>query len=405
MVKSDQKFSGFWRALVIILTFGVAYLSGVTAVVGVTRIVSPEIALSFESGDALALAAQADSKWAEAAANGTLRDVSSDALRSLRAHGINPRATRLLGYSVEALGNRKRAERLNRLAAQLTRRESAAQLWLMENSVEQNAVGVVLAHYDVLLRTNTAMRQQLFPKLAYALSDAEVRDAFIPYIRKAPDWLPGLIGYAQNTPNPDALSYAIRQAGGLPETAVYQSYSTALLNQLFTKHKYAEARAFYASLPGAKANMLTSPAFSETAFEPKFAPVAWSLESSSSVGATLAKDDSVPAFNAYALAGANGVAAHKFLFIPPGLYRFDAAQTIITAGANSRGAWILRCMSATDQVVIYQYDIIRNGRGEAPSMQIEVPADCPVQRLELRLTGGDDSAGLELRVASVTIRR
>jgi hypothetical protein len=255
------------------------------------------------------------------------------------------------------------------------------------------------------LRTNPSLHDQLYAKLALALSDPEIRDAFIPYVRRAPSWLPGLIVVAAGTANPDSMSYAIRQAGGLPKGEIYQSRAADLLGALFAKKKFAEGRAFFNALPGSDAKVVTSAAFTDAAFDPKFLPISWSVETTSNAGAAVEANGKARIVRAFALSGAGGIAASKYLFIPPGVYRFDSVETINTPSANSRATWQLRCASAADQAVIYQYDIIRSAQAGPPSTQVTIPASCPVQRLELLLSGGDNGAGLDISVTQVEIGR
>jgi hypothetical protein len=391
------------RLLIAIPVLALAYLSGSNAIVNVTRAASPETALAMDPDDAAALALKTDKQWTDAAAKGKQIDFMPAARRSLLAAGLNARALRLYGLGLDMRGDRPKVLLLNQTAVRVSRREGGAQLWLMEHAVERNDIPAVLAHYDVMLSTNAGMGELLHEKLALGLSDPEIRNAFVPYVRKAPFWLAGFLGNALVQPNPDALSYAIRQAGGLPRTKAYGPYSTALLGQLFARGKFEEARAFYQSLPGSDARNLTSVAFTDAAFDPKFAPVSWLLESNSSVGATLAKSGEERAINAFALSGALGVAASKYLFLRPGTYRFGSEHRITSPSANARAAWVLRCASSADQSVIYQSEIIRRPLSEPPAAQALITENCPVQRLELSLSGGDDAEGLELQVSKVTI--
>jgi hypothetical protein len=393
------------RALTAVPLLALAYLVGANALVNATRTAIPATALASDPEDAIALAQQADLRWAEAATAGKVIDVSQEAARSLVAQAVNPRALRLLGFGADTRGDKKAALQLNQIAARVSRRESGAQLWLMENAVEQDDVPSVLARYDVLLRTNPKLRDQLYAKLALALSDPEIRNAFVPYIRRAPSWLPGLIAVSSGMPNPDPLAYAIRQAGGLPKTAAYQASATGLLRALFAQRRYAEGRAFFHAMPGSVTQLMTSAAFTESSFDPKYSPMSWTLESSPNTGAKLETSGGTRSLLAFALSGSSGLGASKYLFIPPGTYRFGTAQTITIPGTNCRASWMLRCMSTTDQAVFYQYDIIRSSRAAVPSTQVTIPTRCQVQRLELHLAGGDDSAGLELSVARVEIGR
>ncbi|MFM9853469.1 MAG: hypothetical protein ACKVOJ_11785 [Sphingomonadaceae bacterium] len=391
------------RWVVALIFLGLAYAAGLSAIVNVTRAASPQTALSVSANDALAVVARADADFTAAAAKGKAIDVSARAAQSLRGEPVNPRAVRLLGFAADAKGDNKNAMRFARLADRLSRRDIPSQMWLLENAVERNDVRAVLARYDIIIRSSYTLRDLLYPKLALALSDNDVRDGFVPYIRSNPAWLSNFVSIAIGASNPDALSYAIRQAGGLPKTDAYKKLETSLLGALFATQKFAEGRAFFETLDGSDRALLTTTAFTDSTLDSRFAPVNWALEAGSNTGATAEKAGKSWAMRAFALSNSTGLAASKYLFLPPGHYRFRSIQTIVTPGTNARASWVLRCMSSPAQPVIYQYDMIRTGRAAIPASEFAVSSDCAVQRLELNLAGGDDSSGLELRLASVTI--
>jgi hypothetical protein len=391
------------RILVILAFLCFAYLAGSSALVSVTRASSPAIALSMDKNDAFALVIQADQRLNETAKEGKMFVSSSAAIRSLSKESINARAIRLLGFSADMRNNQKLAERLNLLAFSLTRREANAQLWLLERAVQRNDLRTVLVRYDELLCTNRNLQPILFSKLAEALSDPELRNAFAPYIRKSPIWLSGFVGFALGQPNADALSSVIRQAGGLPKEERFRVLESLLLGELFTRKKYFEAHAFYNSLPGTEPHVPTTLSLNKAALDPKFSPISWTIQSNSSVGGAIEEHNKRHLLKAFALTGEVGIAASKYTFIRPGTYQFVTAHTINSKRGNGRAQWTLRCATESDQGIFYQYDLIRNERAAAQSTRVEIPAHCATQRIELNLAGGDDSGGTELVVIKIEL--
>ena len=260
------------------------------------------------------------------------------------------------------------------------------------------------------LRCVAADRQRrartAFPLLATGLSDPEIRDAFVPYVRKAPNWLIGFVGYAAgSSPAPDALSYALRQAGGLPKTDDARNAESGLLVQLLAKQKFSEARAFYLTLQGAEGQVTVSSAFSAAGTEPRFAPMTWQLERGANIGADLAGSEKARELRVFAMSGESGLAANKYLFLSPGSYSFAPRYKVTMNSANARASWAIRCMTSADTPVIYQHDMIRSARAAAPAGSFTVSANCPVQRLDLNLSGGDDTGGLEMVISQAAIGR
>jgi hypothetical protein len=391
------------RILVILVFFSLAYLAGSSALVNATRASNPAIALSMDENDSSALVMQADQRLNETAKKGKIFDSSSAAIRSLGKESINARAIRILGFSADIHNNQKLAERLNLLAHRLTRREANAQLWLLERAVQRNDLRTVLVRYDELLCTNMKLQPILFPKLAEALSDPELRHAFAPYIRKSPIWLGGFVGFALGQPNADALSSLIRQAGGLPKAEPFRVLETYLLGELFTRKMFLEAHSFYNSLPGSEPRVPITFSLSKVALDSKFSPISWTIHSNSNVGAVIEEFNNRYVIRAFALTGEAGIAASKYTFIRPGTYQFVSAQTITSKRGNGRAEWTLRCATDSDQSAFYQYDLIRNERAAAQSRQVEIPSHCTTQRIELNLVGGDDKGGTELVVTRIEL--
>lgn len=393
-----------WRYGLIIPTLALAYLAGANALVNATRLGVPGTALSINASDGGALVAQSNQKWAAAAQDGKVLDLSAPAQKALRTAPLSAGALRLMGYGADVKGDAKRAERLNLLATKVTPREKAAQLWLMEASVARNDVKAALARYDVLLTTDLAVRDQLFPQLALALSDPEIRTAFVPYIRKAPSWLLHFAAYtAGESPTPDALSYAIRQAGGLPATEDARRVETVLLAQLLAKQKFPEARAFFTTLRGADAKVTVSSSFDPVNTDARFVPMTWYLEKGANAGADLTSKGTTRAIRAYALSGESGVVAQKYLFLSPGAYRLNTKAQISVGSANARAYWIVRCFKQNDAPSVLQYEIIRSKQTAFQQAEFTVSTQCAAQRLELSLAGGDDVTGLEVQINSISI--
>jgi hypothetical protein len=393
-----------WRYGLIVPVVAVAYLAGANALVNATRAGAPGTALSVNASDGGALVAEANQKWAAGVQQGKVLDLSAPAQKALRTAPLSSGALRLMGYGADVKGNAKRAERLNLLATKVTRREKGAQFWLMEAAVARNDVKGALARYDVLLTTDYAIRDQLFPQLALALSDPEIRSAFVPYVRKAPSWLMHFVAYsAGESSAPEALSYAIRQAGGLPKTEDARRVETALLAQLLAKQRFPEARAFYATLRGADAKVTISSAFDDANTEARFAPLTWYFEKGANAGSDLVGKGTSRAMRAYALSGETGVVAQKYLFLAPGTYRFTSEEQISVNSANARAFWTVRCFSQKDTPSVMQHDVIRSTQIAVQKASFVVSTQCAAQRLELSLSGGDGAAGFEVQINRVSI--
>lgn len=145
--------------------------------------------------------------------------VSSDALQQetgkLRAAAlrepVNSQAVATLAAIYDYRGDKKDARRLFRLSERLSRRNTFAQLWLIEDAVARNSIPEAIGHYDRAMRVSYDIRPVLLPILVEAASDAEIRRALEPVLAQQPRWWKDYVQLlGQKGMAPAALSDALR---------------------------------------------------------------------------------------------------------------------------------------------------------------------------------------------------
>lgn len=122
-----------------------------------------------------------------------------------------------------------------------SRRNLQTQLWAIEDAVGREDIAGALRHYDVALRTKAQSRAILYPVLASAIRDAQVRAELVRTLVSRPLWADDFLGYAakngenaqataalltalhqRNVPIPEPVNAALigsmvaRGQGGLP---------------------------------------------------------------------------------------------------------------------------------------------------------------------------------------------
>jgi hypothetical protein len=400
----------YWVKLVTIfsVTGYLAWLSFIHAVANVTWQQNPDMALRFVPDHPLALSRKADELFAEKQDPATLARVEAMAKESLRGGALNPVAIRLLGYVADVRGDRKRARELMLLSQKVSRRDFGTQLWLIEDAVARGDKKQALFHYDIAMRTTPSSHAILFPTLAGALDDPEVRKGLAPYVKAAPGWLPGFLNETINTSeNPANLADVLVKAGRLPDRDDYRSYSNALLGQLAAKGKFPAFRQYYLSLNGSKAGALESARLGRLTVNLPYSQAGWQLVDSPAIGGSFSAPDKAgrSSLLAFAGSGERGELMRKYLFLKPGSYQFSALYDAQEAAPDSEIRWDLQCLSAAgNSSKWFTTSPVRKGRA-SDVQEFTLGAECPYQMLQLQLAGGSGQLGAEFTLRSVDIVR
>lgn len=377
-----------------------AWFALALAISGVTRIKAPQAALAFIPKESTALASRADQLFFANPKNPP-RAVSRLALKALEEQAINPKALRILGYVTDARGDSMQAERYVRMAARLSRREPGAQLWLIEASARKGDIGQTLVHYDIALRTKPDTQTVLFPRLLSAIEDPEIRTALKPYIGAENGWAVGFLFYANaNSKNLPALVDLIVETGGLADVENAKNQELGLLSRLVAESFFNEARRLYLQMPRAKPGRLTSATFDSSDRDARFGPMGWQLidDPDAGGGFTGKAGDQRTALSIFANSATTRPVASKLLYLKPGNYLFSARLSNLDRGDGGFLRWQLRC-PAIPAAPVWTIDSIN----ASLRASFSIPANCPVQFLDLIASGGKGQTGLDATVASVAL--
>lgn len=386
----------------------IAWLSFIHTVANITWQQNPDMALRFVPDHPLALSRKADELFAERQDPATLAKVEAMARQSLRGGALNPVAIRLLGYVADVCGNREKARELMLLSHRVSRRDFGTQLWLIEDAVARGNKKRALYHYDIAMRTTPSSHAILFPTLIGALSDPDVRAGLLPYVRRAPEWLPSFIGTAINTAeNPANLADVLVKSGKLPERQDYVSLSNSLLAQLVAKNKLAAFRQYYLSLPGSNAATLKTVGLGKLTVNLPYPVAGWQVADSAAIGGSFSAPDDKGAqtLTAFAGSGERGEMMRKILFLAPGRYNFRAHYRAAESAPDAEIRWDLQCLKPTGPLALwFTVDKVKNGRSSS-AQELNIPADCPHQYLVLQLAGGSSQTGIEFTLSSLSLMR
>lgn len=391
-----------------ILSAALIFTASVNAVSNITRRKNPDIALAVVSWEPVALTTKAERQFLVSQSPASLAKVERWARHALVQQSLNPAAIRLLGYTADMRRQPREAEKLVRLAAELSRRDFGAQLWLIEAEVRDGRNRAALNHYDMALRSVLDSRLVLFPTLTDALADREIRAAFVPYVRRAPNWMPAFLYDAiATTENPENVSAALITAGKLPDERDYRPIPTALLNRLATKFRFAAFQQYYLTLPGSRRDTLQSASLNSATVNLRHPSAGWQILDTAAVGGSFTEKKANGQFllNAFAGSGERGVIMHKYLFLKPGSYKLFVEHSATETSPDANVEWTVQCLSEEGAPSIGTATApIRQGLFTAHT-EFAVQPTCPAQMLLLRASGGSGQSGTEFAVERITLVR
>ena len=387
-------------------TLPLAWLAFANAVVGVARAGNPEMALRFNPTDPAALANAAGLALARPGGGGEAR-AEALARRSLEGQALNPHALSVLGFVEEARGNRDRARAYMRMAERLSRRDTGAQFWLIEDRIRQGDVAGAVAHYDVVMRASLPNRTLLFPILAEAMASPEIRRALVPYVRGNAPWLLHFMSSAvQAGPNPQFIAATILQSGGLPRGASAAEIEGRLLARLAQEGYFADLARFARSLPGVDRAVLTSADLSAATVEVPYAAIGWQRTQDAAISTTVIAPAAGPerSIGVFVAAGGQGLVARKLLLLAPGRYMLSSRAAPIRGDRGAGLRFELQCRKAAGSETIWRSAIL------APvdavrRMEVTIPAGCDAFSLDLIAASGAAAQDAEFVVKSIELRR
>ncbi len=384
-----------------IATFGLAYFAAVDAVVGIARVRNPDLALMLDAGEPRALAQVAARGLA---APETRKVANAKAYTALRHQLLTPMAFGVLASTAMSEKKFDQAERFLAASRQLSRRDELTNMLYIELSGVRGDVPAILKNYDIALRTNSDLEQQLLPRLVAAMEIPQFTQDFIKLVRTNPPWLEGALALAVDTSrSPERIAQMLSASGVLTKSPNSRLIAASMLTQLARASKWGAARSFYLGLHGAPPKMLQSIDITSASTDPLWAPLSWSFANDASVEAAVYQSESTgrPGISAIALSGERGAVARKLLFLSGGQYALEATTATFSGGAGASSELALHCLNETRWTIIGRMQLTRGTRSKI----LAVPANCEAQMLELEISGGDGQNGAELLVEKLDLRK
>jgi hypothetical protein len=336
-----------------------------------------------------------------------LQAASQFAQASLTRQALNPHALRLLVFAKAQTWSHARQRDAITLVQRASRREPGAYIWRIEDAATRDDLPDALKNYDLALRTRHETATVLFPILANALSDADIRSALTPYVQQNPVWLVGFVGYTlENSKNPSDLALTIIAAGGLPKGEEFGVLGQRLLHKLVETGHLREAKAFAISLSPMDRALLSSAALTSAATALRSPELAWRSVGSASAGASLEQNaQGAPVMTVFSGPRERQIVASKLLFLDAAAYRLAVRFGDVERPKGSGMVWQLRCLGGASLLPLWASEMNAPAPLSPYNATVSVAATCPAQVLEIQMIGGEDQKDAQFEILSLAVSR
>jgi hypothetical protein len=306
-------------------------------------------------------------------------------------------AVATLGLNAQLRGDTAAARRLFAYSEKLSRRDLRTQLWAIEDAVGRSDVPGALYQYDVALRTQKVGGGLLFPILASALTDPEIRSALIKTMARGAPWGNDFTIYAAAaSTSPKSVAQLL---AGMKDASltVPEAAKARVVDALLATNDINVAWAYYASIrPGAMRGVSRDPRFTAQYATPT--QLDWVAIDNPDATSSVLSSPAGGRFDFTASTSTNGPLLKQVQLLPAGDYVLEGTMTGIEGGEGTMPYWSLTCRDGKE---LGRATIQTNGRFAAT---MRVGSDCPLQALTLVAGASDQSSSIAGQVTQARLR-
>jgi hypothetical protein len=386
-----------------LLGVALALVSGWHALVMSTRVARPDLALSLNPNEPIALTRLAAGLLAQSERNKQPPSpkVSDYARRSLSAFALNPDALRLLAMS-EGVEGAKIDKRLLALSDRVSRRDLGTQMLRIREGAQSGDLQMVLDAYNKALTTKESSWEILFPPLTEILKVPEGRQEFSYFLDKNPPWLSPFFHFALNRiDNPQDYFDILIAGDRLRELDGNAGIQNVLVNSLAAHNRWDMARRAFLYQDRGSSRALISVGVGPETLGNGENTLYWFFPEATGRNA-------VPIGSRYLSVSAEpghvGTVAQKILYLAPGTYQL-ATKMDQSGGQDRIGiTWTVQCLS-TRSGSASDLTLSRRASDDGLLDTFTVPGNCDALRLLLNASGAASGlTGSELVIEEIALQ-
>lgn len=304
---------------------------------------------------------------------------------------LSARSLWMVGKGYEEQKKLDDARRVMARAQGISRRDAAVQLWLAEDAFRREDIPKGLAHYDLILRAEPAMTDEILPRLAAIMVAPQGRRYLLPYARSNNPWFSPLLTTAANRlakAEPVGRLLLERRAKAPAIKELDQTYA-GLMTKMVNEGSVDIALQVYPLLPNARKEALSDiSGIIDGKVAEGYPPFIWSF-ASEAYGATLVSVSAKSSgMEFYGAPGTVGVAASKL--VTPGTAT-QLRWRVIDRATNlqSAASWVATCVSGKAKgAQETSINLLDRAVALNKAMVMPLPANCSVVRVDMRVAGG-----------------
>ena len=377
-----------------VLAAGLGLLGGwlafTVSVAAIARADNPALSASIARFDAVATAERAYQLIESDNSPANRATAAALAKQALARDPTAIAAVRTLGLIADQDGKTSAASRAFGYAEQLSRRDFATQLWLINAQVAREDAAGALTHFDRALRTSELAGPILMPILVAATEDSRLIAPIAAQLANRPPWrddyVAALIATGKSLPEVTDLIARVGNARELREMAARDASSG----------RYNLALKIYARAGGAVGKPMSG-----FASAGDFVPFDWELINVGAVATNLLDTGSNSVLEFSVNTGQGGDIARRLTTFRPGRYRLSSEVKMDRASASSRLLWQISCAEQPNMLA----ELVIDTKNPRQEVDLTVPASgCAVQWLRLMMPNNDSGGVIGGRVEAVSIR-
>jgi hypothetical protein len=352
---------------------------------------NPPASLVWRRSNSEGLAAVAQTTLANASSKNDYERAKARIRDELARAPMTVGAFRDLANLAELNSDMVGANALMTMSDQLSHRDDQTERWLFFHRLAAADYPEAMLQADLLARRNHDIDEwALFlPQIIPALRQPAARQALVGRLALRPAWRPSLMSdLAIDAPEPAVAEDIFLQLRALSSGPDPDEISP-LANRLLSEGRFAEARAVWGRLVGARpsgTNLIYDGNFEGWPGPP---PFNWRLQSQDGVYAdpTIVSDGGSRALRTEAPGNDSNTLAEQRVVAPGGHYRFSGrvrVEHLADGGAYQWGVW---CSSTNTQLAKASFDSV--GPSRAFQVDLIAPDTCGTLTVRLQSEGGD----------------
>lgn len=318
---------------------------------------------------------------------------------ALQQNPSDPEPLRALAFHRNAQGRTAEAEKLARLSSQITRRDELTQLLLTQLAAKDGRPKDALRHLSTAITTTGRGRDAIYELIVPLLVDRTLRSEMAELVAPQNEWMHELLLHAlrEGGNNPRYVAEILLDARPDQARSVSDKVGPELLSHLAEAGEWQMTRQFFAYLfPGEEA-LVRNPGITPATSRAALGWLGWTPIEDGASGAQLGTTSGERfAALAYATAGRSGAAVlRRVLMLPPGRYRLRDRRTAIAGGGQLQ--WAVQCFRAP------RWTVQATLTGGPDGGSFTIPADCPMQLIELQAVTTRGGDGVEMTIEDLRI--